>query len=190
MAACAVGARRAVAVRLDAARRAPRRSPRAPRRDGGASSSLRSANGVDPDRGRLELRRARARVGGVDRQHVRVDELGEVQVHEREPGPQRRVERDRRLDLAAARGDDARGRRRRARSARRPRARRAAPRRRRAAASEKLPVWTPVLNDSSRRPVVRRSGNSSSSRSTGGECSTAMNGARLDRRRRPTAGRG
>src|SRR5581483_4174117 len=38
-------------------------------------------------------------------------------------------------------------------------------------------VWTPVLNDSSRRPVVRRSGNSASSSSTGGECSTAVNGA-------------
>ena len=39
------------------------------------------------------------------------------------------------------------------------------------------PVCTPVLNESSRRPVVSRIGNSSVISSTGGENSTGMNGA-------------
>ena len=45
------------------------------------------------------------------------------------------------------------------------------------------PLCTPVLNESRRRPVVRRSGYSSSSASTGGSCSTAANGARASAHR-------
>ncbi len=43
---------------------------------------------LDPDRGRLELGRARLRIRRVDGQHVRVDLVGEVQRHEREARPQ------------------------------------------------------------------------------------------------------
>ena len=60
---------------------------------------------LDPDRRRLELGRAGLRVGRVDRQQVRRDVVLEVERHERQPGPQRLVDPDRRLDLAAPRDD-------------------------------------------------------------------------------------
>ena len=60
---------------------------------------------LDPDRGRLELGGAGLRVGRVDRQEVRRDVVLEVEGHERQPGPQRLVDPDRRLDLAATRDD-------------------------------------------------------------------------------------
>ena len=60
---------------------------------------------VDADRGRLELRGAGLRVGGVDRQLVHVHLVGEVERHEREPRPQRVVDPHRRLDRAAPRRD-------------------------------------------------------------------------------------
>ena len=44
-----------------------------------------------------------------------------------------------------------------------------------------FPVCTPVLNESSRRPVVSRIGNSGDSSSTGGSCSTGVNGAGVPR---------
>ena len=111
-----------------------------------------------------------------------VDLVGEVQGHEREAGAQVRVERDRRLDRAAPRGDARAARRRRGRSARASsgETRSASPPT--CSGELKPPVCTPVLYDSSRRPVVSRSGNSSSSRSTGGACSTAVNGAGAPRR--------
>ena len=59
----------------------------------------------EPDRGRLELGGARLRVGRVDREHVRRHLVREVEVHEREPRPQRRVVARRRLDRAAPRDD-------------------------------------------------------------------------------------
>ena len=46
---------------------------------------------------------------------------------------------------------------------------------------ENRPVCTPVLYESRRRPVVRRIGYASSSRSTGGEWCTTENGAGLPR---------
>ena len=54
------------------------------------------------DRGRLELRRARARVGGVDRQLVGVHLVGECSVMNASPGRSESSTRDRRLDRAAA----------------------------------------------------------------------------------------
>ena len=51
---------------------------------------------LDADRGRLELGGAGLRVGRVDRQDVRRDVVLEVQGHERQAGPQRRVDADRR----------------------------------------------------------------------------------------------
>src|SRR5437762_13815515 len=60
---------------------------------------------VDPNRRRLELRRARLRVGRVDGEDVRLDVVLEVQGHERQPGAKRRVQPDRHLDRAAPRRD-------------------------------------------------------------------------------------
>ena len=101
----------------------------------------------------------------------------EVQGHERQARPERRVDPDRDLDLAAARDDpddlavgQAVGRR---ILGARVEALAAAQRRGVAA------VWTPVLYESRRRPVVRRIGKSSVSLSTGGSWSTGMNGTRL-----------
>ena len=52
------------------------------------------------------------------------------------------------------------------------------------------PVCTPVLYESSRRPVVRRIGNSAVSLSTGGSCSTGVERRRrASRRLAPTGGR-
>ena len=63
------------------------------------------AHGLQPDRRRLELGRARLRIRRVDREHVRRDLVGEVEVHEREARPQVRVVAGRRLDGAAPRDD-------------------------------------------------------------------------------------
>ena len=60
---------------------------------------------LDPDGRRLELGRAGLRVGGVDGQQVGRDVVLEVEGHERQPRPERLVDPDRDLDLAAARDD-------------------------------------------------------------------------------------
>src|SRR5438876_7013818 len=57
---------------------------------------------LDPDRGRLELRRSGLRISGVDRQEVRRNVVLEMERHERETGPKRLVEADRDIDLATA----------------------------------------------------------------------------------------
>ncbi len=73
--------------------------------DLGALGGRRRDDLVHPDRRRLELGRAADRIGGVDREHVRVDLVGEVERHEAEAGPQRAVDVHRRLDRSAARRD-------------------------------------------------------------------------------------
>ena len=165
--------------------RGPRRRRRVRRRVASASGRTRSTAALrphrlgdllDPDRARLELGRPGLRIGGVDRQHVGVDLVGEVQRHEREPGPQAAVDAHRDLERPAPRGHPARPH---------PRPRRAvrassgdtsivSPRR---SGDVYPPVCTPVLYESSRRPVVRRSGNSSVSSSTGGSNGVTLNGA-------------
>src|SRR6185369_7889160 len=70
-----------------------------------ASDAGRGFQLVDPDRSRLELGRAGLGVDRVDRQEVRRDVVLEVEGHEREARPERLVDPDRRLDLAAARRD-------------------------------------------------------------------------------------
>ena len=72
---------------------------------GGRGHRVQAAELLDPDGGGLELGRAGLRVRGVDRQQVRRDVVLEVQGHERQPGPQRLVDPDRHLDLAAPRDD-------------------------------------------------------------------------------------
>ncbi len=73
--------------------RAARRSPRAPRRSGSGPTTWMSKGGyastaLEADRRRLELRRARLRVGRVDRQVVGRDLVREMQRHEGEAGAQ------------------------------------------------------------------------------------------------------
>ena len=69
---------------------------------GGSGSGQR----LDADRRRLELGRAGDRVDGVDRQQVRSPPLpGKWKVMKVEPGAQRRVDVDRRLETAAPRHD-------------------------------------------------------------------------------------
>ena len=65
-------------------------------------AQVRHLDRLHADRSRLELRRARLGILGVDRQHVRRHLVGEVQVHEREPRPQRVVVARGCLDRAAA----------------------------------------------------------------------------------------
>ena len=157
------------AVAADVARRAlpaGRRRPehaastrRARRPSASAPTMCRStqASRLDSDRGRLELRRAHAGIGGVDRQHVGRHVVGEMERHEGQPGPQRLVDVHRRDDGPAARGDAHALPFVEAERDGRPRARRRWSRRG-ASATRSAPVCTPVLYSASRRPVVRRSG--------------------------------
>ena len=81
--------------------RARRRRPPAPPRSASALPIFRSIRPQSPAAASvasslstrtavgLELGRPRLRVGGLDRQHVRVDLVGEVHRHEHQPGPQR-----------------------------------------------------------------------------------------------------
>ena len=114
MALRAVGARTRSAVHVLGAHRARRRSRS---RSASLGSAFEEAKVSQDASTRIAVALNSAvpdlRVGRVDRQHVRLDEVGEVQVHEREPGAEGPVERDRRLDRAAPRADERRGRRRR-----------------------------------------------------------------------------
>jgi hypothetical protein len=116
-------------------------------------------------------------IGGVDGQRVGVDLVGEVEGHEHQAGPQAAVDPDRGQDRAAPRRTRTARRRPRRRRRRRPGQvdGLAATQRRGEACAD----CTPVLYESSRRPVVKRSGNSASARRP----------ARRDRPRR-TAPRG
>src|SRR4029453_6207876 len=84
------------------------------------SSSLASASGItrstaalrphrfgdllDPDRAGLELGRPGLRVGGVDREDVGVDLIGEVEGHEDKAGAEAGVEPSRDLERTTPRG--------------------------------------------------------------------------------------
>ena len=89
----------------------PRRGPGRARQPAGRErvAAVRPWTGdlelLDPDGRGLEFGRAGLRVRGVDRQQVDGDLVLEVHRHEREPRPQRLVDPDRRLDLAASRDD-------------------------------------------------------------------------------------
>src|SRR4029450_6166454 len=84
-----------------------RRSIRPPSLSAPAPGSLRRLlDPVDPDRTGLELRRARLRVPGIDRQGVRVHVVGEVQGHEGQAGAKRAINVYRGLDLSSPGGHD------------------------------------------------------------------------------------
>ena len=138
---------------------------------------------LDAHGGGLELGGARLRVGGVDREQVRVDLVGEVERHEHEARTQAAVDADRGA-RSHPRGDVTRHESRR----RRGRAVRASSGETSIVSPSRFglrypPDCTPVLYESSRRPVVSRIGNSSVSRLDRGIVDDDA-----ERRRRPRVG--